>query len=94
MVDLGSTNMSIQMNNTNNETNFPIFMNNVPKPPPTQYQQQQQIPQIINNNNKRQLEQDPNRRIRLKQEEKASFATTIPKYWTDIMNKYNTPSVR
>ena len=69
-------------------------MNNVPQPPPPQYQQQQQIPQIINNNNKRQLEQDPSRRTRSRQDAKASHATTIPKYWTDIVNKYNTAQIR
>ena len=89
-VDLSPTKMSLLMNTTNNETNYPIFMSNVPPPPPTQHQHQQQNTNIINNSNKRQQEQDPNRRTRVKQEEKASFATAIPTFWTDILDKYKT----
>ena len=93
IVDLGPTIMSIQMNHTNNETNFPIFMTNVPPPPPPPYQQQLQNQQIINNNNKRQQEQDSKRRTRTKQE-KATHATIIPKFWTEIVSKYNAAKIR
>ena len=92
-MDLSSTITAIKLNITNNEINFPIFLSTIPKPPP-QYQQQLQNPPIINNNNKRQQEQDLKQRTRSKQDAKPTFATTIPKFWTDIVNKYTTAKIR
>ena len=92
-VDLSSTIMAINLNMTNNETNFPIFLPDIPKPPPPQYQQQLQNPPLITNTNKRQQEQDTKRRTRTKQEH-ATHATTIPKFWTEIVNKYKEAQIR
>ena len=79
--------MAINLNMTNNETNFPIFLPDIPKPLPQQYQQQLQNPPLSTNTNKRQQEQDTKRRTWTKQEH-ATHATTIPKFWTEIVNKY------
>ena len=93
-VNLYSTIMAIKLNNTNSETNFPIFMPDTPKPPPPQYQQQLLNLPIINNNNKRQQEQDLKQRTRSKQDAKPTFTTTIPKFWTEIVNKYTAAKIR
>ena len=96
-VDLAATRMTLLLNMSNNDGNYPIFQSTfltfTAPQQQQQQQQQQQNPNISKNINKRQHEQDPTRRTCFKQESKPSFTTEIPKYWKGLSNMYKTANV-